>query len=262
MERKVPEYTMIKYSCENDVAVVTLNRPERLNAILYPMIREFALALDQALEDGARALVVTGSGRAFSAGGDLIGRDDVDDIGKCLEDFWNAFATKLITMPIPVITAVRGVAAGAAASIALSADFIIMEKSAFFQLAFLKVGLHTDGGAVWLLSRMVSKQRATEILMLSEPLGAEKAHDWGIAYKGVDDGSALAEAMELAQKLAEGPTKAYGLLRRTIVETYDGTLASSLQAERLCQAIAGKTEDFAEGLAAFREKRKPNYKGR
>lgn len=256
------DYTMIKYTCEDNVAVITLNRPERLNAILYPMIREFVQAMDRALSDGARALVVTGSGRAFSAGGDLIGREAVDDIGRPLEQFWNAFATQLITLPIPVVTAVNGVAAGAAASIALSADFIIMEESAFFQLAFLKIGLHTDGGAVWLLSKMLSKQRMTEILMLSEPLRADRALDWGIAYKVVEDGGALDEAMALARKLADGPTRAFGLLRRTIVETYDGTLSSSLQAERLCQAIAGKSQDFAEGLAAFAEKRKPRFTGR
>ncbi|RYY25350.1 MAG: 2-(1,2-epoxy-1,2-dihydrophenyl)acetyl-CoA isomerase [Sphingomonadales bacterium] len=256
------EFTMIKYEMAGHVAVITLNRPERLNAILYPMIKEFVVAMDRAVEEGARALVVTGAGRAFSAGGDLIGRDDIHDTGKPLEDFWNAFAEKLICLPIPVVTAINGVAAGAAVSIGLSADFIIMEESSYFQLAFLKVGLHPDGGAVWLLSRLVSRQRATEILMLSEKLSARKAEEWGMIYKVVEDGTSLATAMELAGRLAKGPTKAYALLRRTLVETYDGTLTSSLHLERLAQQIAGASSDFQEGLDAFRERREPKFIGR
>lgn len=256
------QYQVIKYKVVDNIAFLTLNRPERLNAMLYNMIHELDDALDRALADGARAVVLSGEGRTFCAGGDLIGRPNIEDVGKPLEDFWNAFTEKLIRLPVPVISAINGAAAGAGAALALGADFIVMEQSSYFQLAFLKIGLHPDAGAVWLLSRLVSRQRATEIMMLSERLPANKAYEWGIAYQVVEDGRAFDAAVELATQLAQGPTKAYGLLKKCITETYDGTLKESLHIERVNQAIAGRTDDFAEGLAAFREKRRPQFTGK
>jgi 2-(1,2-epoxy-1,2-dihydrophenyl)acetyl-CoA isomerase len=255
------DHTTILYELEDKVATLTLNGPERLNALAHATVNELDAAIDKALGAGARALIITGAGRAFSSGGDLISRPDLSDVGKPLEVLWNPLAEKLLRLPIPVITAVNGLAAGAGVSLALMSDFVIAERAAYFTLAFIKVGLVQDFGATWLLTRLIGRQRATEMLMLSERISAQRAESWGMVYKVVDDGTSLGEARQLAQKLAKGPTAAYAEMRKIILTTLDGTLTESLQAERVGQKIAGNTHDFTEGLAAFRDKRPPNYTG-
>jgi len=255
------DHTTVVYEIEDKVATLRLNGPERLNALAHATIHELDAAVDKAVADGARALIFTGTGRAFSSGGDLIGRPDLTDVGKPLEVLWNPLAERLLHLPIPVISAVNGLAAGAAVSLAFMADFVIAERSAYFTLAFSKMGLIQDFGATWLLTRLIGRQRATEMLMLSERVSAEKAEQWGMIYRLVEDGSSLSEARQLARKLAHGPTVAYALIKKVILTTLDEGLTQSLSAERVAQREAGATHDFSEALTAFREKRPTQFTG-
>jgi len=261
------EYKFIKCELIDGVGVVTLNRPEVLNALSHDLIREFSSALDQLPQRGARALVITGAGRGFSAGGDLArarpsaAQGMAADMAVAIGEVWNPFVEKLAAAPMPVITAINGPVAGAGCGIALAGDFIIMAKSAYMTLSFIKVGLVADAGATWLLTKILGRQRATRMLMLSERISAEQADQWGMLYKVVEDGAALDAAMELARQLAAGPTKAYALMRASIRDALDGSLTESLAAELKHQVAAGQSADHLEGRTAFLEKRAPRYVG-
>jgi 2-(1,2-epoxy-1,2-dihydrophenyl)acetyl-CoA isomerase len=256
------EYHTIKYKAANGVATVTLARPHRLNAISYPMLSELTHSLDRVVTEGARVLILTGEGRMFSSGGDLTTvPPNPLDIGEGIETIWNPFMEKLMDLPIPVISALNGPSIGAGVSFALAADFVIMERSAYFLLAFIRLGLIPDVGATWLLTKALGRQRATEAMMLGEKITSQQAQDFGLVYRVVEDGEGCLAALQLAIRLASGPTKAYGLLRRSIRATLDGTLSESLRAERIYKRDAGRTADYQEALAAFHEKREASFTG-
>jgi 2-(1,2-epoxy-1,2-dihydrophenyl)acetyl-CoA isomerase len=227
------------------------------------MIREFDRLLDRLVNEKARALIVTGAGRGFSSGGDLDLAEKIDhnDLGAYMEKLWNPFVEKMAALPVPIITAVNGGAAGAGCSLALMGDFIVMGKSAYLLLSFIKVGLVADAGATWLLARTVGRQRATRMLMLGERVSAQLADQWGIAHAVVENETVLDSAIALARQLAAGPTLAYGLLRTCIREALDGTLSESLQSETVAQRKAGRSADFKEGLASFHERRPAKFTG-
>lgn len=253
------------------VAMLTLNRPQMLNALHVGLVSEMIDAVDR-LRDGtsARALLLTGAGRGFSSGADLAGGaagiaptgDGPTDVGKILETHFNPFLERLFALPIPFITAVNGAAAGAGCSIALAGDIVIAARSAYFLQAFVNIGLVPDVGATWLLPRLAGRARAQAMMMLGERISAEQALDWGMIYQVVDDDQLLPTAQSLAGRLARGPTKTYALIRQGIRACLDKTLTEALLVERQNQLAAGRTQDFTEGVAAFLQKRPANFQGR
>ncbi|MDE0879378.1 MAG: enoyl-CoA hydratase-related protein [Sphingomonas bacterium] len=258
------EYETILTERRGDVLVITLNRPERLNACPPQMADEIGAALYD-LGD-ARAVLVTGAGRAFCSGADLQARGS-GAIGRgagshnALTRHYNPTMMRFAELPVPVVSAVNGPAAGIGCSIALAADFTIAGASAYFLQAFVNIGLVPDGGASWMLARSVGKARATEMMLLGEKIPAAKAAEWGLIYKVVDDAALMDEAMTLATRLAAGPTVALGVMRRNLAAALDGTYAEALGREAAGQHIAGDSADAMEGGMAFLEKRKPAFKG-
>lgn len=246
------------------VARIVLDRPDRLNACPPSMAVEIADALSQM--DGARAVLLTGEGRAFCSGADLAATGTRSIGGgagsyKALTESYNPLMLKLARLPVPVVVAVNGPAAGIGCSLALAGDFTLAAKSAYFLQAFVNIGLVPDGGATWLLPRLIGKARAARMMMLGERIGAEQAEDWGLIYKAVDDAALMDEAMALATRLAEGPTVALGTMRQTLAKALESDFASTLLAEAEGQARAGDSADAREGIAAFLGKRKPQFSG-
>jgi 2-(1,2-epoxy-1,2-dihydrophenyl)acetyl-CoA isomerase len=259
-------YETIKCHIADNIATITLNKPDRLNAMAPAMADEISDALDRL--DGARCVIITGEGRAFCSGADLSGRaDDSQSIAggegayRALTRAYNPLMMKLAKLPVPVITAVNGPAAGIGCSLALASDFAIAGKSAYFLQAFVNIGLVPDGGASWMLARLVGKARATEMMLLGEKIGGEKAVDWGLIYKCVDDAALLDEAKALALRLARGPTLAIGIMRQNLADALERDYASALRQEADGQRIASSSLDAMEGAAAFMEKRKVEFKG-
>ena len=259
------EFETITLDISDQIATITLNRPDRLNACSLDMADDIADALDQ-LGD-ARCLIITGAGRAFCSGADLQARGDRPVTGgqgsyAALTRRYNPTMMKIARLSIPVITAVNGPAAGVGCSIALAGDFVISGKSGYFLQAFVNIGLVPDGGASWMLPRLVGKARATEMMMLGEKISPEKALDWGMIYKVVEDADLMAEARALATRLANGPTLAYATMRKNILVAMENSYSEQFLAEAEGQRIAGSSEDAMEGGMAFLEKRKPAFKGR
>jgi 2-(1,2-epoxy-1,2-dihydrophenyl)acetyl-CoA isomerase len=257
-------YETITLSVENQIATITLNRPERLNACSLEMADDISDALDQ-LGD-ARVLVLTGAGRAFCSGADLAARGERSISGGqgsylALTRKYNPMILKLARLDLPVICAVNGPAAGVGCSLALVGDFVIAGSSAYFLQAFVNIGLVPDGGSSWMLPRLIGKARATQMMMLGEKIDANRAFDWGMIYKAVDDASFAAEVEELAQKLATGPTVSYATMRRNILTALEHGMADTMQAEAEGQRIAGSSKDAVEGGTAFLQKRKPAFTG-
>lgn len=257
-------YETIRVARDGDVLVLTLNRPERLNAAPPQMFEEIAAAVDAL--DGARAVLITGEGRAFCSGADLAARGERSVSGgegayQALKASYNPAMLKLSRLPVPIVCAVNGPAAGIGCSLALAGDFTLMGESAYLLQAFVNIGLIPDGGASWMLARLVGKARATEMMLLGERIGAAKAADWGLIYKAVPDTALMDEAMALARRLAAGPTLALGLMRQGLAEALDGPYAAALAQEAENQRRAGSSADAMEGALAFLEKRKAVFKG-
>ncbi len=247
-----------------DVLKITLNRPERLNACPPDMALEICDAVGDL--DGARAVLITGQGRAFCSGADLAAGGKRSITGGrgayvALTQSYNPLMMALARLSVPVVTAVNGPAAGVGCSIALAADFVIAAKSAYFLQAFVNIGLVPDGGASWMLARLVGKARATQMMMLGEKIGAEKAESWGLIYKSVEDAALQDEALALAARLAAGPTVALGTMRQNLVKALESDFASALLTEAEGQWVAGDSADSREGGKAFLEKRKPTFTG-
>lgn len=261
-------YEHILTERKGDVLVVTLNRPDRLNAGPPAMFVE----IREALADlgGARAVLITGAGRAFCSGADVSGGalsadDSGMDPGQMTYDAltlgYNPVLAAIADLSVPVVTAVRGPAAGMGCSLALAADFCVASNTAYFLQAFVNIGLVPDGGASWMLTRLIGRARASEMMMLGERIPAAKAVDWGMIYKQVDDDALDAEALALAERLAAGPTVALGMMRRQLHQALEGDYTSAMQREAENQRVLRGTHDSVEGAMAFLQKRKPDFKG-
>ncbi|SMF77793.1 2-(1,2-epoxy-1,2-dihydrophenyl)acetyl-CoA isomerase PaaG [Allosphingosinicella indica] len=257
-------YETIDFKLEGGVARLTLNRPDRLNSFTVQMHEEVADALGRL--DDARALVLTGAGRGFCAGQDLNDRavapGEAVDLGESVEQRYNPLIRRLTALPMPVIARVNGVAAGAGANIALACDIVIAAKSAKFIQSFAAIGLIPDSGGTWVLPRLVGQARALGLALTGDPLPAETAAEWGLIWKAVDDDALDAEVDALAAKFAAGPTRGLGEIKRMIRESWDQSLDAELDRQRDAMRALGYSEDYREGVAAFMEKRKPNFAGK
>jgi 2-(1,2-epoxy-1,2-dihydrophenyl)acetyl-CoA isomerase len=245
---------------------ITLNRLDRLNALTAEMGGSFMAALAEAEADpGCRALLVTGAGRGFCAGQDLADVA-VTDAGppdlKGLLDGYNAVIRKLRVLPMPVVCAVNGVAAGAGANLALACDIVLAARSANFVQAFSRIGLIPDCGGTWFLPRLVGQARARALAILAEPLPAERAAEWGLIWQAVDDERLMAEAHTLTARLAKQATIGIALAKRALDAAQTNSLDAQLDLERDLQDEAGRTPDYAEGVRAFLEKRPANFTGK
>ena len=265
-EITLPHFEMIRLDLRASVAVLTLNRPQRLNAAPPQMFTEIHNALRALPDLGARALLITGEGRAFCSGADVQNMGAATgtrgaNTHKVLTEVYSPVMLALSQLSIPVLAAVNGVAAGIGASLALAADFTLAARSAYFLEAFVNIGLVPDGGATWMLARQVGKARATEMIMLGERIPAERAEQWGLIYRAVDDADLMAQALALAERLANGPTLALGMMRRGLALALSQSYEDALATEAVHQGRAADSADAAEGGQAFLARRKPVFKG-
>ncbi|MBO9697780.1 MAG: enoyl-CoA hydratase/isomerase family protein [Sphingopyxis sp.] len=264
----LPTFETIRFEIADNVATITLNRPDRLNSMPPAMADDIRTAFDYLPVQGARALLITGEGRGFCSGADLAGDRNGSAVGggansrKALRNHYNPMLLALASLDIPVITAVNGPAAGVGCSFALSGDFTIAGKSAYFLQAFVNIGLVPDGGSSWLLPRLIGLPRATQMMMLGEKISGEQAADWGMVYKCVDDADLLNEAKALAAHLANGPTLALGTMRKILRDGLSQSYPETLDAEAKGQFIASNSADAMEGIMAFQQKRKTEFKGK
>lgn len=260
-------YKTIEFVLAKCVAKLIFNRPDRLNSFTVQMHEEVAEALDRTEIDGARALLITGAGRGFCAGQDLSDRavapgGDNVDLGHSVESYYNPLIRRLTSLKMPVIAAVNGVAAGAGANIALACDIVLAARSAKFIQSFANIGLIPDSGGTWVLPRLVGQARALGLALTGEPLTAEQAEQWGLIWRCVDDEELSATAGALAEKFATGPTLGLAATKLRIREASLNSLDTELDAERDAMRMLGSTSDYAEGVAAFTEKRKPAFTGK
>lgn len=249
------------------VANITLNRPEKLNSFTRAMHAELRDVLTEVETDRSiRALVLTGAGRGFCAGQDLADlsfeSSAMTDLGELVEQNFNPMIQRIQALPIPVIASVHGAAAGAGANLALACDIVLAARSASFLQAFAKIGLLPDSGGTWLLPQRVGMARAMGLALLAEKLPAEKAEQWGLIWKCVDDSALAAETAHLAQYLAAQPTKALGMIKTALRAGVNQTLAAQLDMECAMQRELGRSADYAEGVNAFLQKRAPQFVGR
>ena len=256
-------FTTLRHDVDGAVATLTLDRPDALNALNATLRRELLAVLKSAArDDGVRAVVITGAGRGFCAGADLRGDSEERAFRRVLTDEYNPLITAIRTLPKPVIASVNGVAAGAGVSLALAADVVIASEDARFVPAFGRIGLVPDSGLARVLVRATGRHRAFEILAGERHLGAREAEALGLVSAVVPADALADETRALAARLAAGPTRGIVLTKRLLDAAEDATLAEALEAEAALQDLAGRTEDHAEGVAAFAEKRDPAFRGR
>jgi 2-(1,2-epoxy-1,2-dihydrophenyl)acetyl-CoA isomerase len=260
-------YQCIVFTVEDGIARLTFNRPERLNSFNTQMHGEVRAALGTLAAAGPRVLVLTGAGRGFCAGQDLGDRAVAPgaappDLAASIEQYYKPLVLALRALPMPVIAAVNGVAAGAGANIALACDLVIAARSASFVQAFSKLGLVPDSGGTWFLPRLVGNARALGLALLGEKLSAEQAAAWGLIWRCVEDQELSGVVDGLARALAAAPTRGLARTKEAIYGSWTRDLAAQLDVERDFQGELGRSADYAEGVAAFSEKRTPRFTGR
>jgi 2-(1,2-epoxy-1,2-dihydrophenyl)acetyl-CoA isomerase len=261
-------YQTILFEVSDGVARLTLNRPDRLNSFNVEMHGEVRDALGSLVQDrAARVLVLSGAGRGFCAGQDLGDRAVAPggqgvDLGESIDEYYKPLVVALRNLPMPVIAAVNGVAAGAGANIALSCDLVIATRSASFIQSFSKLGLVPDSGGTWLLPRLLGNARAMGLALLADKLSAEQAAQWGLIWRCVEDAEFKTTVEALAQQLALAPTRGLARTKQAIYESWGRSFEQQLDQERDFQRELGRSQDYAEGVAAFTEKRNPKFTGR
>jgi Enoyl-CoA hydratase/carnithine racemase len=256
-------YDTITLETKNGVATLTLNRPDAYNAFNDAMGEEVGDALGQAArDDGVRALLLTGAGKAFCAGQDLKSIEPDRSLGDVVEKVWNPVLQRLWDLEKPVVAALNGIAAGAGASLALACDLRVASEKAALSVVFTKVGVVPDSGITWTLPRLVGMGRALELAYLADPVDAATAERLGLVNRVVPADDLLEEAGSLARRLAEGPTLAYALTKRAMRRAATSTFPEALEYEGHLQEIAGRSADYGEGVAAFVEKRPARFQGR
>jgi 2-(1,2-epoxy-1,2-dihydrophenyl)acetyl-CoA isomerase len=263
------QYENIQFEISGGIAKLTLNRPDKLNSFTQAMHLEVRHALAiTATDPSARVLVLTGAGRGFCAGQDLADRAVAPgaeakraDLGDSVEQYYAPLVLSLRALPMPVICAVNGVAAGAGANLALACDIVLAARSASFIEAFSKLGLIPDTGGTWHLPRLIGQARATGLAMLGEKLGAEKAEQWGLIWKCVDDDKLMEETMAMAIHFASAATKGLAFTKKAFQASYANTLPQQLKLEGEMMRELGFSHDYQEGVAAFMAKRPANFKG-
>lgn len=260
-------YQTILFDVSGGVARLTLNRPDRLNSFNTAMHGEVREALARLEGGDARVLILTGAGRGFCAGQDLGDRAVAPggaavDLGESIEKNYKPLVRALRNLPMPVIAAVNGVAAGAGANIALACDMVIAAKSASFVQAFAKLGLVPDSGGTWFLPRLIGNARAIGLTFLGDKLPAEQAALWGLIWRCVEDAELAPTVDALAQQFAAAPTRGLARTKQAIYEGWGRTLDAQLDIERDYQRELGYSADYAEGVAAFTQKRPPQFTGR
>src|SRR5919112_587018 len=252
-------YETIDFKADGAIARITLNRPDRLNSFTAQMHAELRDALGAASE--ARVIVLTGAGRGFCAGQDLSDRavatdEHPVDLGMTVETSWNPLIRTLTSLPQPIIARVNGVAAGAGANIALACDIVVAAKSAKFIQSFSAIGLIPDSGGTWVLPRLVGQARALGLALTADPLPADKAAEWGLIWKAVE------EVDGLAVRFAAAPTRGLARIKKMIRESWGHGLDQELDLQRDSMRELGYSDDYREGVAAFMEKRKPSFTGK
>ncbi|ATM21473.1 2-(1,2-epoxy-1,2-dihydrophenyl)acetyl-CoA isomerase PaaG [Raoultella ornithinolytica] len=253
---------------EQGVMTITLNRPDRLNSFNDLMHQQLAACLTQAERDeNVRCLLITGAGRGFCAGQDLNDRNvdpsgPAPDLGLSVERFYNPLVRRLAALPKPVIAAVNGVAAGAGATLALGCDIVLAARSANFVMAFSKLGLVPDCGGSWFLPRVAGRARAMGLALLGEKLSAEQAAQWGMIWQLVEDAELADTSRQLARHLATQPTFGLGLIKKALQASETNGLDAQLDLERDYQRLAGRSDDYREGVSAFLAKRPPQFSGK
>jgi len=261
------DYQCIRFAIDGGIARLTFHRPDKLNSFNTAMHAEIRDALARVQPEGGRVLVITGAGRGFCAGQDLADRAVAPgaqrvDLGDSIEKNYAPLVLALRALPLPVIAAVNGVAAGAGANIALACDLVIAARSATFVQAFSKLGLVPDSGGTWFLPRLVGNARAVGLTFLGEKLPAEQAAQWGLIWRCVEDAELGPTVDALAAQLAAAPTLGLARTKQALQGAWSRTLAEQLAVERDLQRELGASEDYAEGVAAFTQKRPPRFTGR
>lgn len=257
-------YETIDFKLDGGIARLKLNRPDRLNSFTVQMHEEVADALERL--GSARVLILSGAGRGFCAGQDLNDRavapGEAVDLGESVEKRYNPLVRKLTSLPFPVIAQVNGVAAGAGANIALACDMVVAAKSAKFIQSFANIGLIPDSGGTWILPRLIGQARALGLALTADALPAEKAAEWGLIWKAVEDEQLESEVEALASRFATAPTRGLAAIKRMIRASWGHSLDEELDLQRDMMRELGGSEDYREGVAAFMEKRMPKFSGR
>jgi len=257
-------YKNIEFDLTDGIARITLDRPDKLNSFTEAMHIELADALERIEGQGARVLVLTGNGRGFCAGQDLSERQPGDgdiDLGETVDRFYAPLVRRLRNLPMPVVVGVNGVAAGAGANLALAGDIVIAARSASFIQAFCRLGLIPDTGGTYFLPRLAGHARAMGLAMLGDKLSAEQACQWGLIWECVDDDALAARLDALARHFAAAPTKGLAYTKRALNASLGNSLDAQLDLERDMMRELGRSHDYREGVAAFMDKRQPEFKG-